>query len=178
MKTILTICLSLFAIIAHAQEKKTIYDRLQGNSIGITYSGSSFNVGYKINKTENKSILFTGTNLGANFSQNGGVGLRGGLNVYFLKNHYFNDQFYIAHGWGVGAVSNTAFNSTFIGQNFSLNLGYRAEFNYNINDRFSVGVALNPSINLTANINRNFELNYGVSAGASQVGQIQCFYRM
>jgi hypothetical protein len=176
MKTLFTIFLSFLLFTSYAQEKKTIYDNFKGNSIGLITSGNGYSVGYKINKQNGKSILVTGTSTNFAFSQPNNYNLAVGINLHFLKNYFFNDKFFLAHGWGIGAGLNAGYNGAFNGLAITTTLRYRVEFNYNISNNFSLGVALNPGLRISTNVNDNFEASYNINLGASQAGQIQCFY--
>ncbi len=180
MRTLITLFLFVLFINLQAQnsdDSDKFLDKLRGSSIGLIYTGNSFNVAFKKPRGKNKSLLISGAGIGIRFAEPS-LSVTAGVDLHFLKNHYFNDRFFIAHGWGFGLDISTNYNQNVSFQAANLDFTYRVEFNYNLGNNLALGIALNPGIRFQhqASAVRFTQFNYNLSFAASQVGQIQCLY--
>jgi hypothetical protein len=180
MKSLLFLTLlCLFTINSFAQEKESKFENLKGNQIGVLYNGSSYSLGYKVKKAENKHLLLRSSFANASSNRFENFNLNVGLNVNFMKDHVMSNRFFISHGWGVGSSFQTN-----LSQGNSLialvpNLNYRLEFNYNLNENIYIGASLTPGLNLPISYSTSSNnLNYSIGMGASNSAQLQLFYRI
>lgn len=172
------ILLSFLFISFHAQcQKSHFFERLKGSSIGLFYNNnSSFNLGLKFRTAKGKTVLLKGNSFQLQTNEFDNIQAAFGTQAFLLKDYELTEKFFISHGFGTGISANSSWNQGFVNFNGLIDLIYRTEFNYRINEDFTLGVALNPTIRFSSSVNNNLDLNYQVLARASQSSQLYCFY--
>jgi len=169
----LILALTLITSFGYAQES-TLAKKLEGDHIGARLSFNAINTGtfallYKQKKEKGFLLWDADMNFGSSNNLNI-ISATAQLSVYKLKDSKINENFFISHGWGGGGralVSKRNDQQIF---SFRPHLGYRAELNYKLNERFYLGLGTTPSLSVNASLdtsNDNIEVDFGLGVNSS-----------